>query len=142
VSRAPYSYNSPRARRTGFYHRVGAPRLQGSGPSPSPHPKTLSPTLDPLLDADSAASYRLKRPRPAISAPSEASTSPTTSVKSPFLKGLGLTGLSGTTAFPYTLAVNWLPVAALAGVFAYRAQGAYTDTDHNSFLSLVHPATL
>ena len=42
------------------------------------------------------------------------SITPNTAARSPFLKGLGLTGLSGTIASSYTLAVNWLPAALLS----------------------------
>jgi hypothetical protein len=48
-----------RARRTGFYHRVGAPRLQGSGPSFCPGP---TPSGQPALPFAEWGSVRLALP--------------------------------------------------------------------------------
>ena len=59
-------------------------------------------------------SYRLKTPRSAIS-PTE-SASPTTSVRSPFFKGLGLTGVWGNAASSYTVALTLLPAALLSEI--------------------------
>jgi hypothetical protein len=59
-------------------------------------------------------SYRLKTPRSAIS-PTE-SASPTTSVRSPFFKGLGLTGVWGNAASLYTVALTLLPAALLSEI--------------------------
>src|SRR5215213_1003893 len=52
--------------------------------------------------------YSINRARPMPS------ITPNTAARTPFLKGSGLTGLSGTIAFSYTLAVNWLPAALLS----------------------------
>ena len=59
-------------------------------------------------------SYRLKTPRSAIS-PTE-SASPTTSVRSLFFKGLGLTGVWGNAASSYTVALTLLPAALLSEI--------------------------
>ena len=46
---APVCSKATRARPTGFSHRVGAPKLQGSGPLllASPHPNRLRTSSDP-----------------------------------------------------------------------------------------------
>ena len=81
------------------------PRLCLGAVPPAGYPRLA----DPLADGRSPSVPATLPPTPgrATTGPAQ-STSPITSVRSPFLKGLGLTGLSGTGAFSYTLAVNGL----------------------------------
>jgi hypothetical protein len=52
------SQQSLRARRTGFYHGVGAPSRQGSGPFALPRPDALSPLLNnPVFAAHNTRRY-------------------------------------------------------------------------------------
>ena len=46
------------------------------------------------------------------------SASPTTSVRSPFLNGWGLTGMKGIAAFSNTVAVMLLPAALLSEMYS------------------------